>query len=259
MKRWKKISSPMMAKISKSELFKRFTLIYLTNFVYNVQLTYIIYKGVYSMGNEAKLSVGKLYHQDFSPFDEFIKAAEAKCPVPENFVLAEIQDEIQQNQQDVLRLRYTRDAEANQLYGEHFSVVMRKADLYILGFVNLTTDTAVDSSDLLPSREETKALTKEFFEAFDPEYYQKLENLWIDQHDETIEVNGREFTVSGTKYKCFIAEDDNYAWVVFGRDHQPIIFERGIHWVSGRTTEKWLHDSYLESGTLDLHPVRTKQ
>lgn len=211
------------------------------------------------MEKEAKLTVGQLYHQDFSSFHKFIEVAEAQCSIPKDFVLVEIQVDIQQNNQKVLRLRYTREGETNQLFGEHFSIVIRKSDFYILGFVNLTRDTVGSSNDPLPSREETKTLTQEFFEVFDPEYYEKLENLWIDQHDETIEVDGVNLKVSGTKYKCFIAEDGNYAWAVFGKDRQPIIFERGINWVSGRTTEKWLHDSYLESGTLDLHPVRTKQ
>lgn len=211
------------------------------------------------MQSKSKISIGTLYTHDFTKFDDFIQVAESKCQIPGDFELIEVQDDIQQNGNEIIRLRYGRIDSKNNLYGEHYSIVLRKEDKIILGFVNLTLATSVQFNDSLPSQEETKALAKAFFNQFEPGFFDKLENLWIDRHEEKIEADNVDLIVAGTKFKCFIQEDDNYAWVVFGKDKQPIIFERNINWVNGRTTEKWLHDSYLETGTLDLHPVRTKQ
>jgi hypothetical protein len=208
---------------------------------------------------ESKLEVGTIYTNNFSRFDHFIQVIESKCEIPDYLELVEIQDDIQQNKEDVIRVRYVEKELSNQLYGPHFSVVIRKEDEVILGFVNLTTEMTVGSETKLPSREETKILAKNFFEAFQTGLFERLKNLWIDRHEERIEIDHQEKVVAGTKYKCFIEGEENYGWIVFGKDKSPIIFERNINWVNSRTTEKWLHDSYLESGTLDLHPVRTKQ
>ncbi|MEW4593151.1 hypothetical protein AB0Q54_05790 [Enterococcus faecalis] len=132
------------------------------------------------MPKEAKLNEGVLYHHDFSKFQHSIQLAKEKCPVPTEFVLTEVQDEIQQNKQPVIRLRFTRSVEANQLYGEHFSVVIRKSDDSILGFVDLRLETVVLDSNELPSMETTRNLAKRVFESFNPDYYTRLKNLWID-------------------------------------------------------------------------------
>ncbi|GED59433.1 hypothetical protein ABER61_15830 [Brevibacillus formosus] len=56
----------------------------------------------------------------------------------------------------------------------------------------------------LPSKEETKALAKRFLSKAQPGLFKKLENLWIDNHDETIDVTKGDkhesVTISGMKY-----------------------------------------------------------
>lgn len=102
----------------------------------------------------------------------------------------------------------------------------------------------------LPSKEETKAFAKTILSKAQPGLFEKLENLWIDKHDETIVVtkgDKREtVTISGMKYKCYLPEENNYAWVIVGPGGQIITFEQGIIWSNGRVTEKWLHDSWVE-------------
>ncbi|MFC4651425.1 hypothetical protein ACFO26_00685 [Lactococcus nasutitermitis] len=78
------------------------------------------------------------------------------------------------------------------------------------------------------------------------------------RNGENIELNGKKITVAGTKYKCFMPSSGAYAWVIFGKEKNAIIFEREIEWSNGRTTEKWLHDTYLDTGKLDFIPVRRR-
>lgn len=196
-----------------------------------------------------KLTEGKLYHADFDRFGTWTTLAAPLVPV--DFELAEVQDKIFQNGAAVIRLRYTRKGAKSVLYGEHFSLVYRKKDQELLGFVDLRLENVVLPSDKLPSKEETRKLAHDFSRFFDAQ-----ENLWIDQHGENIKLNGEKMTVAGTKYKCFMSSTGPYAWVVFGKEKNAIIFEREIEWVNGRTTEKWLHDTYLEIGKLDFVPVR---
>lgn len=83
--------------------------------------------------------------------------------------------------------------------------------------------------------------------------FEKLENLWIDRHDEIITLKDEKnnesvnITISGMKYKCYLKDKDNYAWIIVGPDGKVITFEQGIIWDNGRVTEKWLHDSWLKN------------
>lgn len=69
----------------------------------------------------------------------------------------------------------------------------------------------------LPTKEAAKASAQQFLGMLEPGLFAKLDNLWIDKHDEsTLVKNGKAIT-----------------------------FEQEIKWVNGRVTEKWLHDSWV--------------
>ncbi|MEC1789187.1 hypothetical protein [Schinkia azotoformans] len=47
------------------------------------------------------------------------------------------------------------------------------------------------------------------------------------------------------KYKCYLPDEDMWAWMIVSPDEKTITFEQGIKWKGGRVTEKWLHDNWL--------------
>lgn len=100
----------------------------------------------------------------------------------------------------------------------------------------------------LPSKKETKQIVEQYLAKVEPDLWDKLQNQWIDSHDETIVVDGKNVTITGMKYKCYIPTEKTYAWVIVGSNGQIITFERGIRWsnqMSTRLTEKWLHDNWI--------------
>ncbi|MEC1717867.1 hypothetical protein ABEV09_16095 [Schinkia azotoformans] len=52
-------------------------------------------------------------------------------------------------------------------------------------------------------------------------------------------------TITGMKYKCYLPDEDMWAWMIVSLDEKTITFEQGIKWKGGRVTEKWLHDNWL--------------
>lgn len=183
-------------------------------------------------------------------YNETLERVLELLPVPEGYKLKSVQDQ-KQNQVDVFVFRYEKSlGENNGLGGEHFSFVVEKRNNRILGFTWMDKSL---SEDKLPSKEETKVVVKEFLDKIEPGMFERLENLWIDKHDEIITLNDgrdREYAsvaISGMKYKCYLEDEDNYAWVIVGFDCKIITFEQGIIWNNGRVTEKWLHDSWLNN------------
>ncbi|WP_317912496.1 hypothetical protein [Carnobacterium maltaromaticum] len=67
---------------------------------------------------------------------------------------------------------------------------------------------------LLLTHEETEQIAKDFLTRLEPGYFEKLENLWVDQYDEEIIINDKKLTISGMKYKCYLPETENYTWVI---------------------------------------------
>ncbi len=107
-------------------------------------------------------------------------------------------------------------------------------------------DTRFKKSSQLPTKERATEITKAYLAKVEPTLFPKLKNLWIEEHDEVIIADNKEVIITGMKYKCFIPEENTYAWVIVGSDKNIITFERGIIWENGRITEKWLHDSWLK-------------
>ncbi len=109
-------------------------------------------------------------------------------------------------------------------------------------------DQRFESGQELPSEKQTEEIAKSFLNRIEPGLFDQLENLWIRPHDEVIIVDGQQMNVTGMKYKCYVPDEDTYVWVIIGPDEKIITFEQGIKWERGRITEKWLHDSWLDTG-----------
>lgn len=129
--------------------------------------------------------------------------------------------------------------------GEHYSFVISEKDKQILGFSNM--DKKYSNVKML-SKSETEKIAKDFLLKLDNSLANELKNLWIERHDEEIMINGKTTVITGMKYKCYRASQNDYAWVIIGSDGSIITFERNIKWNNNehkRITEKWLHDSWL--------------
>lgn len=160
--------------------------------------------------------------------------------IPENYSLSQIREGIQ-NKERVFVFRYTKQ-ENNQLGGEHFSFTVTEEN-QLLGVTWM--DQKFQKGSNLPSKEKTTEIVRSYLSKVEPDLFKKLENLWIEPHDEIIQINNKNVTVTGIKYKCFIPSEDSYAWVIVGPNEQVITFERGIQWAGMRLSEKWLHDAWL--------------
>ncbi|BBI35601.1 YcdB/YcdC domain-containing protein [Cohnella abietis] len=180
-------------------------------------------------------------------YSHSLKLALQLLTIPDGYSLKRVQSE-QQNGNDVWWFRYEKaSAENNGVGGEHFSFVVSKNSNKLLGF------TWMDKSLLngeLPTKEAAKEIAKAFLDKVESGLFVKLDNLWIDKHDESIMIKNAEkldnIIISGIKYKCYLKENHDYAWVIVGRNGEVITFEQGIQWVNGRVTEKWLHDSWVQ-------------
>ncbi|OJG99785.1 hypothetical protein RV18_GL000124 [Enterococcus termitis] len=179
-------------------------------------------------------------------YQDYLTIIEEKLSIPDEFDLKSVTNDLEQNGKGILLVRYVPEKINNDLFGEHFSVTIEKETKLILGFTHMDQKYTLSDDQKLLSKEETKRIAKQFFDQFDPGYFETLENLWIDQHDETIILEGHEVTVSGMKYKCYRPSTSDYSWLIVGSNGEVITFERGIVWEAGRVTEKWLHDSYIK-------------
>ncbi|WAA09868.1 hypothetical protein OE104_00345 [Fervidibacillus albus] len=151
-----------------------------------------------------------------------------------------------QNEAEVWIFRFEKaNGENNGLGGEHYSFTVNKESDKILGFTWM--DKRFESGQELPTKKQTEEIAKSFLNRIEPGLFDRLENLWIRPHDELITVDGQQMTITGMKYKCYLPDEDTYAWLIIGPDKKIITFEQGIKWESGRITEKWLHDSWLKN------------
>lgn len=165
--------------------------------------------------------------------------------VPEGYELKNVFSG-KQNEAEVWIFRYEKaNGENNGLGGEHYSFTVNKESDKILGFTWM--DKRFESGQELPTKKQTEEIAKSFLNRIEPGLFDRLENLWIRPHDELITVDGQQMTITGMKYKCYLPDEDTYAWLIIGPDKKIITFEQGIKWESGRITEKWLHDSWLKN------------
>lgn len=146
-------------------------------------------------------------------------------------------------------VRYERlDGRNAGLGGEHFSTVIASSGR-LKGFARIDPDLVGRD---LPSREQAQAIAMAFLQKQAPDLLPGMKLSWIDPHDEPLRVtrDGKteDLTLTGMKVKMRNTADGLWFWVIVGADHNVMVFERDIHWISfpgHRGTEKWLHDSWL--------------
>lgn len=181
--------------------------------------------------------------EEIQAFQPALHAALQFLTIPEGYERKEVRSG-KQNESDVWVFRYEKsNGENNGLGGEHYSFTVDKASNKLLGFSWM--DQQFAAGQAIPSKKRTAEISRNFFNRLEPGLADKLKNLWIEPHDEVIKVGEKEVTITGMKYKCYLQEEDNYAWVIVGPNDHIIVFEQGIKWEGGRVTEKWLHDSWL--------------
>ena len=174
--------------------------------------------------------------------EEVLEKSRAYLDIPENYSLVSVREGLQ-NKEKVFIYRYGK-AGAAMLGGEHYSVVLTQGGQRILGVTFM--DEQFEKGQALPSRERTQEIAKAFLEKTSPGLFEKLNNQWIEPHDEVIQVARKPVTVTGMKFKCYAPSTQDYTWVIVGPNEKVITFETGIIWNQGRVTEKWLHDLWLE-------------
>ena len=169
-----------------------------------------------------------------------------RIDIPKNYKPKSVK-KVRFNDIDAYLFRYVKNKN-KELMSEHFSFIVAKKSLKILGFTLM--DKKYSRLKML-SKKETETIARNFLKNIDSSLNDELENLWIERHDEKIIVDGNEkITIAGMKYKCFCPSKNDYAWIIVGFDGTIITYERDIKWNSKeqkRITNKWLHDNWIKS------------
>ncbi|MDO5687105.1 MAG: hypothetical protein Q4G42_06970 [Neisseria sp.] len=161
-----------------------------------------------------------------------------------------LQKTVTVNREAVTLFRFAhRDGSNNHLYGEHLSLILDQ-NHRLKGFVRLE---AVGARQDLPAREEAQKISDVFLRQVAPDLLQNRKILWIEPHDEVIQINEdgkrRSLTLTGMKVKSRNTKTGLYFWTIVNADRQVYVFERDIKWIvfpGKRGTEKWLHDAWLD-------------
>jgi hypothetical protein len=180
--------------------------------------------------------------------NELINAWESVLKIlttPEGYVLKKANIQKQGSSLVCLFRCEKENGENDGLGGEHLSFVVNKENYTLMGMTWM--DQRFSKGEQLPSEKRTEELAKSFLNWTQPGLFDRLENHWIRPHDEVITVNNEKITVTGMKYKCYLPDEDTWAWVIVGPDEKIMTFEQGIKWEGGRVTERWLHDEWLKN------------
>ncbi len=181
---------------------------------------------------------------NFDKAKVFLEVFKNKIEIPEGYHLHSVK-RVKVDAVFAYLFRYQKDTK-DKLGEEHFSFIISEQEKQILGFTNM--DRKYSNQNLL-SKSKTAEIAMTFLTKIDADFSKNLKNLWIEKHDEETVIGNEKIIVSGMKYKCFNALNDDYAWVIVGFDGSIITFERNIIWdnqAQKRLTEKWLHDNWLK-------------
>ena len=178
--------------------------------------------------------------------EQALNAVQAQVDVPTAYRLVTTDLE-PQNERTVWRLRHERRDRKNVgLGGEHVTLVVDAVTRALLGVTKMVGDLAEGD---LPTKNAAQQTAMRFIEEVAPDLENQLEVLWIEPHDEVVQIAEQSVALTGMKVKMQ-QQDGRYAWVIVGARNAVITFERDIIWnydMSKRTTEKWLHDSWISS------------
>lgn len=190
-----------------------------------------------------KKQVAQKPNMNSSEYQPALETALKLLTIPEKYELKNVRNE-KQNATDVWIFRYEKsNGENNGLGGEHYSFTVDKENNKLLGFSWM--DQQFARGQELPSKKRTEQISRHFYDRLQSGLADKLENLWIEPHNEMIKIGSKEVIITGMKYKCYKRDEDTYTWVIVGPNDNIIAFEQEIRWDSGRVTEKWLDDRWL--------------
>ncbi len=175
-----------------------------------------------------------------------LQQALTKLSIPEGYVCKSVRSEKQDNV-GIWVFRYEQvNGENTGLGGEHYSFTITQDTHKILGVMWLSQKFLKGMP--LPSDEETKAIARTFLQQVEPGLFERSENRWIRPEDFSINVDGKEMTVTGVRYKCYVPEENTWAWVIVAPDGNVMAFEQDMLWKGARLSEMWLHDHWLLKG-----------
>jgi len=201
----------------------------------------------FAINQKSNYEVKKMQQHELKNGEETYQIALNKAleviDIPEGYHYKEVRSG-KQNDVDVFVFRYEKaNLDNNGLGGEHYSFTVEQESHKIIGITWM--DQRFASNQQLPSEKRTEEIVQVFLNKVQSGLFDQLENQWIRPHDENIKVNKEALTLTGMKYKCYVPENDSWAWVIVGPDGKIMSFEQDIKWKGGRVTEKWLHDSWL--------------
>ncbi|WP_374966544.1 hypothetical protein [Lysinibacillus sp. RS5] len=201
----------------------------------------------FAINQKSNYEVKKMQQHELKNEEETYQIALDKAleviDIPEGYHFKEVRSG-KQNDVDVFVFRYEKEnLDNNGLGGEHYSFTVEQESHKIIGITWM--DQRFASNQQLPSEKRTEEIVQVFLNKVQSGLFDQLENQWIRPHDEDIKVNKEALTLTGMKYKCYVPENDSWAWVIVGPDGNIMAFEQDIKWKGGRITEKWLHDSWL--------------
>lgn len=165
--------------------------------------------------------------------------------IPDNYNEV-LHSSVKHNGIDVQLVRYEKNSKSVHYGQANISFLISKSGR-LEGMSWLLPEYRDTDKHLEKNKAESIAIN--FLQNYAPDLIGKYKVLWIDKHEEIINVDGTKMKIAGMKVKCRNLEDGLYFWIVIAPDESPIIFERDIEWdfiKAGRQTEKWLHDRWLQ-------------
>lgn len=146
------------------------------------------------------------------------------------------------NDDKVKLLRFTKESEIS-LFNEHISFVNNDKLIAIARMLK--------KYEVKPnlSKDEAKNIAIDFLEKYAKDLLENYKILWVDFHDESLEIQGKTTKITGLKVKCQNLSDKLYFWVIVGFDKSIMVFERDVIWDflrAGRVSQKYIHDSWLK-------------
>lgn len=157
-------------------------------------------------------------------------------------------------------LRFIKMGEKNRMGLEHFSITIDPEKEKLMGIMWL--DKKLDS-DCYITEDGAKDVAMNFLKKNAPDLYDSIEIRWIrptrkepenPPHDEGFILKDKTI-ITGMRVKMWANDTQKYSWVIVNEQGKVISFERDIVWNSEmhcRTTERWLHDQWLEEQNKDI-------
>ncbi len=193
---------------------------------------------------------------------ELLNKAKKAVSIPNEFKLVE-HELVKHDKIPIYRLRFVKNITHNIYGAEHFSITMDAKNYRLMGLMFLDKSLI---SDKYVNEEQAKSIAFQFIEKHAPDLIDTVEVRWVrptrtvalhPPHDEGFKLKDGS-AITGMRVKIWVNSTQTYAWVIIGASGDVISFERDIVWDSKnmcRSTEKWLHDDWIQSNNLNYAGV----